>query len=389
MQNNKARPASVGLTPTQSMHFMKSSHHHLNRRPDQPREYFEALDGLRGIMAFGVVVAHVNKPWFPGAQIMMDIFFVISGFLITLLLLRGKEAKGYIDLKTFWINRIKRLYPLLLVVVSLYLCVGILVYEDPLPLLRDAQATLLYYSNFTKLEPRVYPTYFEQTWSLAIEEQFYLVWPILLMFFKDKLAFSSRQLSLLLILAMLTVSAWRYYLIDAGAPWSRIYYGSDTRIDAFCAGALLAIIWQKNMAVLKTNPWTNRVCFCANVLLIVFVSIWTPTELHYFQWQQTIIIATSCLSILGLSLPSKNIFKTILSLKWVSRLGLLCYGSYLWHWPLVFLLTSKTDLSRLEILYFVFPATFLLSVASYLYIEFPILSKRRNIDAASPATIRC
>lgn len=187
---------------------------------------------------------HVNRAWFPGAPAVMDIFFVISGFLITLLLLKNIQRQGHVELKKFWVRRIKRLYPMLIIVVGTYLLLGSLLIEHPAPLYLDGMQTLLYVSNWTKLYNNIYPSYFAHTWSLSIEEQFYLLWPLcLLLVFRWKISRAWMITSCLLLVVSTVI--WRNHLIGATAPWSRIYYASDTRLDAFLLGGILAISWQR------------------------------------------------------------------------------------------------------------------------------------------------
>ena len=204
--------------------------------------YYPALDGVRGWMAFGVLLAHVKLSWFPGAMILMELFFVISGFLITSIIWREVQRRGKIDLLTFWKRRLQRLYPVLLLVVITCTSVACLVVEDPLPSLKDALATLLYVSNFTKLHDYVYPTIFGQTWSLGIEEQFYLLWP-LLFWAGVKFRYSAAGLTTVLICVAVACILWKMHLVSSGAPWSRLYYAPDTRLDAFVAGGLLALFY--------------------------------------------------------------------------------------------------------------------------------------------------
>ena len=145
--------------------------------------YFPALDGVRGWMALGVLVAHVHLAWFPGAMVLMELFFVISGFLITSIVWRGVQGGAGVDLLGFWQRRLQRLVPALVCVVALCSAVAWTVAPDFGVVARDALQTLLYYSNFTKLYNYIYPGPFAQSWSLAVEEQFYLLWPVLFFVF--------------------------------------------------------------------------------------------------------------------------------------------------------------------------------------------------------------
>lgn len=344
-------------------------------RAGQTGDYFPALDGLRGLMALGVIFAHVKLAWFPGAQIMMDVFFVISGFLITLILLRNVKRTGNLQLLKFFARRVRRLYPALLLVIVVYLVVAAILVDDLAPILTDAIRTLFYYSNWTKLYDHVYPTYFEHTWSLSIEEQFYLLWPALLLI-TLKLRLGRAKTLLLFAGLMLIAAGWRNFLVFEGVEWSRVYYGLDTRMDAFFMGGILAIAWgewgekwRRSIIFLRLM----QVCAC---LLFVLILLCKPREIYYFVWQQSLVLLFSGATVLALILPMENWFKSCLSSRPIQRLGLMCYGIYLWHWPLLWLLVVKFSFPPIVNLAIVMPSTLLLAYLTYRYIELPILSKR-------------
>lgn len=364
--------------------------HTLGRRPDQPHEYFPALDGLRGLMAIGVVFAHVNMRWFPGATIMMDIFFVISGFLITLILMKNVQRNGNLQLLRFWRRRIRRLYPVLLLVITVYLPIPILLQRDsPMIYIEEAISALFYYSNWTKIREEImlFPSYFGHTWSLSIEEQFYVLWPLLL-WTAIKFNLNNRRIVFLFALLIAAQILWRNWLIHHGAIWSRLYFGLDTRMDAFLSGGILALAWD----VWHEKWYRHRIFMVAMhicaALLLAAVLYWNPNANYrtYFAWQQSIVLLLSCATILALSAPSNHYLKSFFSLAPLRRLGLMCYSIYLWHAPLVWLLlwyegtgdirfkfTSHTEYINLAI---VFMITLPLSHLSYHYLEAPILSKR-------------
>lgn len=344
-------------------------------RGDQPARYFPAIDGLRGILAISTIFMHVNRSWFPGAPAVMDIFFVVSGFLITLQLLSNIQRRGHIGLKDFWIRRIKRLYPMLILVVGVYLLLGTFLVDQPARLYVDGIQSLLYVSNWTKLYNYVYPPYFAHTWSLSIEEQFYLLWPLWLAAMLRWRISEKGVLASCLILVAATL-LWRNHLIDAGAPWSRIYYGSDTRVDGFLLGGVLAMIWQRSHEILYRQRFLNIAWQCAFVALFVLVIAWDPWQIQYFVWHQSVIILLSCGTLVALASPLNSPLKRLLSWHPLRQLGLMCYGIYLWHWPMFWLLVVRFHLKPLAMLCVVLPTTLALAYLSYRYIEAPILSRR-------------
>jgi peptidoglycan/LPS O-acetylase OafA/YrhL len=335
-------------------------------------------------MALGVVVAHVEITWFPGAHIMMDIFFVISAFLITFTLRKGIAREHDIQLLTFWKRRLMRLYPALITVVVTYLLVAMLLHDDMKPLLKDGLLTLLYVSNLTKLHNYVYPHFFGHTWSLALEEQFYLFWPILLVVLLKIEVLWRARIALFLSLIIASI-AWRYYLVDSGAEWSRLYYASDTRIDAFIVGGLLAFYWDELLALSHRSKTFLYILWASAAALFAAVLVWNPKVVYYFKWQQPVVLLLSCLVIILLTRDEKGFLQRLFSHKVPAALGIRCYGIYLWHWPLIWLLMVHTSLGAPAIFLITMPATLLLSWMMYKYIEAPILKLRPSTAKAKSA----
>ncbi|WP_285258713.1 acyltransferase family protein [Halopseudomonas bauzanensis] len=344
--------------------------------------YYPSLDGVRGWMAFGVLVAHIHLPWFPGAMILMELFFVISGFLITSIIWRNATKYGKVHLLDFWKRRLLRLYPVLILVVVVCTSLACLLVEDPLPSLKDALATLFYVSNFTKLYDYIFPTIFGQTWSLGIEEQFYLLWP-LLFWCLLKLRFKAYGVAAALILIALACTLWKIHLINNGAPWSRLYYAPDTRMDAFVVGGLLAIYYP------YLKEWCQRPCPHAALILgscayLVLLVIGTPREMAYFYWQQSTAVVLAAMLVLLLVSPRDSFFKWLFSTKPSVFFGQRCYSIYLWHWPIIWLLLVTFNPDRLVLLAIVLPLVLVLSCLSYSYVEIPFLAKRNPLPALKP-----
>lgn len=345
--------------------------------------HFPALDGLRGLMAMGVIVAHVNLAWFPGAPIMMDVFFVISGFLITLILLRSLEKTGSIKILDFSKRRLLRLYPALLVVVSISLSVAWWCVDDFMPVANDALATVFYYSNWTKIYNYVYPGMFGHTWSLSVEEQFYLLWPILFAAILGGGRLGYSHLLALLVLLASTAMLWRYYLIGQGVPWSRLYYALETRMDAFVVGGILALGFKGLHKRVEYWGWHYFLCLCALALLLLVV-VGRPREISYFFWQQSLALLLSAAVILLLTSSRESFIKQFFCSRWCVFLGERCYSLYLWHWPIIWLLLVETDATKIIILLVVLPLTLLLSSLTYTFIEAPFLSRatsKRRVGA--------
>ncbi len=222
--------------------------------------HLPALNGLRGVAVIGVVAYHLQLGWAKGGYLGVDLFFVLSGFLITTLLLEEWVGSGRIDLAAFWGRRARRLLPALFLVVAalaLYLVCNALFggpgangLIDLSGLRGDAIATLLYVNNWHLIY--AHQSYFAQfstpsplqhTWSLAIEEQFYLVWPLVLLFLLHFARRGWRRAGVVVTVALgVGSSLLMAALFHPGVDPSRIYYGTDTRLFDLMAGATIAFL---------------------------------------------------------------------------------------------------------------------------------------------------
>lgn len=341
----------------------------------QKSTHFPAIDGLRGAIALSVLTAHVNMDWLPHVYIVMDMFFTISAFLITLTLINNIKKTGKISLLTFTKRRLLRLYPALIFCIAPYTVIAYFIVADFRFIINDTFLTLIYASNFSKLSNYIYPHFFGHTWSLAIEEHFYIMWPSLLTLFLLKKEVW-KNTAKILIAIILTSIVWRIYLVNNGAEWSRLYYASDTRIDAFIIGGLLAFIQPKINSLYKNTLLFKNLlialCFC---ILLPFY-FWDPKIKYYFIWQQPIILLLSCILIFIISRNDKNIIEKILNSKILQWAGVRCYGIYLWHWPFIWLFISHTEISKPVLFIITLPFTLFMAWFSYKYIEEPILRHR-------------
>ncbi len=335
--------------------------------------YFPGLHGLRGLMAMGIIVAHVNQEWFPGAAIIMDMFFVISGFLITSIMLREIEKSGSIALFRFWGRRLQRLYPALLAVVVLTLPVAWLLSENFKAISQDALSSVLYYSNWTKIYEYIYPSMYGHTWSLSVEEQFYLLWP-LIFFLSLAARLRIKQILMLLMLISLASLAWRHHLIDSGAPWSRIYYALETRMDAFVAGGILAICFIRLHEKLDGRIGHAVLNLCT-LALVILLCVGRPREIEYFYWQQSLALILSAAIILQATSLREGLIKRLFCSRPCVYLGERCYSLYLWHWPIIWLLLTETQATKTTILMITVALTLFLSSLTYRFVEIVFLPK--------------
>src|ERR1700722_6042651 len=224
--------------------------------------YRAGLDGLRALAVAGVFLYHANVSWMPGGFLGVDLFFVLSGYLITSLLLHEFSARGAINLVAFWGRRARRLFPAVAVVILFALLATLTIARNDLARTRaDAISALVYLTNWHEIiASHSYfnqfgrPSLLQHLWSLAVEEQFYLFWPLILI---AGLRWWHRRGLIALTVALAAGSCalmWLNYNPN-GDP-SALYYGTDTRAFTLLIGALLAFAWpqlQTSLARLRTG----------------------------------------------------------------------------------------------------------------------------------------
>jgi len=358
--------------------------------------HLPALNGLRGVAVIGVVAYHLQLGWASGGYLGVDLFFVLSGFLITSLLLEEWKGSGRISLVAFWGRRAKRLLPALFLVVvalALYL-IGNALFGGPganglidLSGLRgDAIWSLLYANNWHLIY--AHQSYFAQfstpsplqhTWSLAIEEQFYLVWPLLLLLVLRVARQGWRRAGAMLTISLGVLSSiLMAVLFHPGSDPSRIYYGTDTRLFDLMAGATLAFLAASRRQPNERARRTLHVVAptAAAVLAVFWVTAGTsgglPTS-FMFEGGFLICAALAAVVIADARLVEAGRFSRALAWPPLHFIGTISYGIYLWHWPvIVYLSAARTGLPTLSLDIVRIGVTLALSTASYYVVERPI-----------------
>ena len=361
-------------------------------RPAPVFGYRPHLDGLRAVAVLLVFVFHAAPTSLSGGFVGVDVFFVLSGFLITSILLRQVEA-GSASLSDFYRRRLQRLLPaafvLLITVVAAESIWGSVI--EATTRRRETIATVFYVANWNLIDQAddyfaegLDPSPLRHMWSLAVEEQFYLVWPILvivgLRVFKGRLGLFAACIASATAVSALLMAA-RFSPTEA----SRVYYGTDTRVFQPLAGALLAVVVHASAksdrisrALNRVRPLSSAASIAAFVALIGVSWALDGTGSAYFRGGALAVTLISALLILGTEEPGA--LRTVLSHRWVVALGAISYGFYLWHWPIILWLSppdgaSWTDRRVVNLLQFA--ATIAIAAASHRLVEQPLRSLRR------------
>jgi peptidoglycan/LPS O-acetylase OafA/YrhL len=359
--------------------------HHRRVTGDSPARlstYQPALDGVRAVAVLTVVAFHARAQWFPGGYIGVDIFFVMSGFLITKILLAERERKGHISVGSFYIRRALRLLPALLlmcaaVTLALLLTPGV---THRSATLVGALAAVTYTSSIVLAAGGSDLGWMIHTWSLSVEEYFYFVWPFLLMV---GTAWGARRWRTLVVGLTAAAIAYRF-VAPAVFGWSpqRVAYAADTRAEQLFIGCLLAVLLP--VARRKIPLW---VILLAGVSLAVMVLLPADiTSKTYLYGGSTLVAVMAAVLIAGVAQQPGGLPARLLSLKPLVWVGQRSYGIYLWNLPIVALIAATSLNDDLELLIKI-GLTFLIPALSYRWVERPFLRlKARRAEQESAAT---
>ncbi|MGZ6887328.1 MAG: acyltransferase family protein [Acidimicrobiia bacterium] len=347
-------------------------------------QHLPALDGLRGAAVAGVLLFHAGH--LTGGYLGVDAFFVLSGYLITSLLLIEVGARSSVALGAFWARRARRLLPALgLVLGAVALYAAFVARVDELSTIRgDALWTIGYVANWRQiLESNDYfalfraPSPLQHTWSLAIEEQFYVVWPLVVALVAH-VSSSGRSVARRLLVVSLGLAAvsvvLAQVLYDPGDP-SRVYFGTDTRSAAILVGAALAALLIVSGPVRSA---TARIALevAAVVALVGLAIAWTTLDGGSTTLYRGGLIACSIGVVVVIAAavhPRRLVVARCLAWRPLCLLGLISYGAYLWHWPLfVWLDEARTGLSGWWLVALRLAVTLVVAVTSYRLVEQPI-----------------
>ncbi|MEL0250178.1 MAG: acyltransferase, partial [Actinomycetota bacterium] len=363
--------------------------------------YLPGLDGLRAVAIIGVLLYHAGIDWMPGGFLGVDVFFVISGFLITSLILEEYDRSGRVNFTKFYLGRARRLLPAVAVLLIAVGLAVLIVYQDALSAFReDALATVFYVNNWwyifvdqSYFESVGRPPLLKHLWSLSVEEQFYLIWPAFaLLLMRSGGRPLVRRLALVLAIAstvwMAVLSIRNGYPVDADP--SRAYFGTDSHSMGLLVGAALATMWRPGRLSTQVPRGAQLIItgigvasLAAVIGFYLFVGEFTPwlyrggfLALAFFT---TALIAavTHPASFLGPALGTGV-------LRYIGRRS---YGIYLWHWPIFMVTRPGIDVQWSEPVTFVVRIALTLVIAelSYRLVEMPI---RRGVLGRAWSAVR-
>jgi peptidoglycan/LPS O-acetylase OafA/YrhL len=345
--------------------------------------YQPALDGIRAFAVAAVLFYHAGESWAVGGFLGVDTFFVLSGFLITTLLVTEWANRGTVDLLNFWIRRARRLLPaLFLVMVGIIVYAGVFAGNSELDRIRgDAIASIGYVANWrfifsgqSYFDQFTQPSPLRHMWSLAIEEQFYLVWPLIV----TGILWWRRSLRVLigacvvLIAGSATLMALLY---QSGQDPSRVYYGTDTRMQSLLFGAVVGIV------LFMHGPLRSRAARVAIRVAAVIGAgytlwlFWRMSERTDALYRGGFLIAALAVSAVIVSVVQPDRgglgwFLSLAPLRWIGRIS---YGLYLWHWPVYLTLThARTGLDGTALLAVRIAVSLALATLSFYAVERPI-----------------
>ncbi|RMH67550.1 MAG: hypothetical protein D6683_17795 [Actinomyces sp.] len=353
----------------------------IDARSGPRRVHRPELDGLRGLAVAAVVAYHLEPDMVPGGYLGVDLFFVLSGYLITSLLLEEWASRGRVDLAGFAARRVRRLFPALVLLVPIVVALEAVAGDPGLldQTRRHALATLGYVANWVLVgdgdsyfDAVSGPSPFRHAWSLAVEEQFYLVWPALILLSARVAGRRGVTLAAVAVAGASLVAMAVH--ADPTAP-GRAYYGTDARLFEPLVGAVGALVLPLGAA---RPRWLAAPGTAALVAWVVTVLVVDDTWTGFYRGGALLVSLLGLVLLLGAGRGWGARLST-----WgpLVALGVVSYGVYLWHWPLIVLFDQRGWSGwRLDLV--VVPATLAVAALSYRIVERPIRSGRRGVAAA-------
>ena len=308
--------------------------------------YLPGLDGLRAMAVVMVILYHLELDWFPGGFLGVEAFFVISGYLITALMIGERARSGRVDMVSFWLRRARRLLPALAVLLlSVSVFVALFVPEQLVRVREEVVAACGYVTNWYLVVRDV--SYFESfarpspllhLWSLAIEEQFYLVWP--LAFWGGMRALGQRSFSVAVLVGAVASLVLMALLFEPYTDPSRVYYGTDTRASGLLIGVLGALYWRPWEDQKKGRPLGMEVLGVVGMLALTGIGLGISEFKPFLYQGGFLLVDLSTLAVVVVMADNRTRIAGLLGIAPIRWVGQRSYGLYLWHWP-IFLYTGS------------------------------------------------
>jgi len=341
--------------------------------------YQKWIDGIRGVAILFVILYHLNL--IPGGFLGVDVFFVLSGFLITTILIEEWTLNGTINLFFFYLRRALRLTPALVVTLlmgffySYFFCST----EQHQNYISEMKVAACYFTNWCTIHLVLMPT-LGHTWSLAVEEQFYIIWPVVLLLML-KFGFRSSQLIFVVCFgiiysAILRLFLFRYYY-DPNPDFLyllRLYMGLDTRADALLVGCLIAfLLFYKIIPESQKTIWIVRGVSLFSICLLCYLAFNFPlTYRRYYQGFFLIVSVAVGVIIVQLKIAPLSIQTAILEFKPLVGLGKISYGLYLFHHPIMHWFGPNK-------MFIAILLSLMVAITSYFVVEIPFLKLKNKL----------
>ena len=350
--------------------------------------YLPGLDGIRAIAIIGVLLYHGDVDWMPGGFLGVDVFFVLSGFLITSLILEELDRSGRVDFKRFYLRRARRLFPAVVLLLLVVAGGAAFVYKDAAQrVLSDGIASLLYVANWrfvvadvSYFEAIGRPPMFAHLWSLSVEEQFYFIWPAIAFFVMRR--WHRRGVAVVALLGALASTAWMITMsMQQGFPEladpSRAYFGTDTHAMGLLIGATLATFWRPGRMP-STIPRGGAALVTGVGVVTLAGVIWFYAFVGEFTgWMYDggflVLALVVAVLIAAASHPAAPL-GAWLGMQPLRYIGERSYGLYLWHWPVFVVTRPGLDVPLDGLPLFIVRIALVVGIAelSYRYVEMPI-----------------
>jgi len=343
------------------------------------------LDGIRGIAVLMTVAAHSFFAAAPGGGVTgVAVFFVLSGFLITTLLVQEADRTGDISLRRFYARRFLRLMPALWALLAVYVALALVAF-NPVGLgdrARSAFFVATYFGNWQNAMGNNL-TELSHTWSLAVEDQFYFVWPVALAIMLRR-GWSRSRIVLAVAVALVVLATWRTVLFLAAAEWHRIYYGTDTVGASLVIGCLAGLAFSWNGAPQRI-PWARAVALGSFALLIGCVAVVNQHVTVGQAFLATVgfpLIAVSSATLI-LAVATDRTAAPFLGHPILTYFGRISYALYLWHLLMIQFLGKVYHLPSLDRSILSIPIAIALATVSYYLIERRFLRLKRHFEPSS------